>query len=180
MLTKKQTQLNSENLTIAHHDYNKGLNAYAFFKLHNSATGEDLVQETFTKTWAYLVRGGNIVTMKAFLYHILNNLIVDEYRKQKHEMRSLDTLIENGFEPKDEQSKNLIDFLDGKEAMHHIAKLTDKYKKVMHMRFKQSMSLREISTIMGQTKNTTAVQIHRGIDKLKILCVPKILLQVSI
>src|SRR3989344_5815961 len=112
MTSNKQSELNSEKLTVAHHDYNKSLNSYALFKLHDSNTGEDLVQDTFTKTWAYLVKGGKIIMMKAFLYHILNNLIVDEYRKQKHKMASLDTLIESGFEPKDDQSENLANFLD--------------------------------------------------------------------
>lgn len=45
-------------LTLAHHDFEKGLNKYAFYKLHNKETGEDLVQETYLKTWNYLVRGG--------------------------------------------------------------------------------------------------------------------------
>src|SRR3984957_2816959 len=85
-------------LTLAHHDFEKGLNVHAFFKLNNHGTGEDLVQDTFIKTWGYLMRGGKIDVMKAFLYHVLNNLIVDEYRKRK--TSSLDTLMEKGFEPR--------------------------------------------------------------------------------
>lgn len=170
MTSKKQTKLNNEKLTVAHHDYNKGLNSYAFFKVHDKAIGQDLVQDTFTKTWAYLVRGGKIAMMWAFLYHILNNLIVDEYRKQKHKAQSLDTLIEKGFEPKDEQSENLPNFLDGKEAMRRIIELPLIYKKVVYMRFAQHMSLQDISTIMGQTKNAISVQIHRGSQKLRVLC----------
>ena len=45
-------------LTLAHGDYEKGLNIYAFSKIHNHALSEDLVQDVFTKTWRYLVRGG--------------------------------------------------------------------------------------------------------------------------
>jgi hypothetical protein len=37
-------------LTDAHTDFNKGLNARAFFKVHNHAIGQDLVQDTFVKT----------------------------------------------------------------------------------------------------------------------------------
>lgn len=168
---KKEESINKDNLTLAHHDHNKALNSYAFFKVHDKFVGEDLVQDTFTKTWAYLVRGGKIVMMRAFLYNILNNLIVDEYRKRKRKTDSLDTLIENGFEPKDknEESERLVNFLDGKNAISFIAKLPETYKKIIHMRFIQSMSLKEISLITGQKKNAIAVQIHRGLEKLKIL-----------
>lgn len=90
MMTPKQNVQRQKTLTVAHHDYEKGLKARAFFKVRNHEIGEDLVQETFMKTWIYLVRGGKIDVMKAFLYHILNHLIVDEYRK--HKTTSLDVL----------------------------------------------------------------------------------------
>ena len=77
--------------TTAHHDYEGKLNSYAFFKVHNKTISDDLVQDTFIKTWKYLVRGGKIEMMKSFLYHILNNLIIDEYRKKK--TVSLDNLL---------------------------------------------------------------------------------------
>ncbi len=57
-MTPKQETQQKEILTTAHHDYEKLLNRYAFFKLHNHATSDDVVQNTFTKTWSYLVGGG--------------------------------------------------------------------------------------------------------------------------
>lgn len=167
MLTLKQKIHQQKTLTIAHHDYEKGLNARAFSKVHNRATGQDLVQSTFMKTWAYLVKGGKIEIMKAFLYHVLNNLIVDEYRK--HKTISLDVLLEKGFEPKTEDSERLLNTLDGKAAILLIGRLPEKYQKVMRMRYVQGLSLKEISLIAGQSKNAMAVQIHRGLKKLKVL-----------
>lgn len=169
MTSEKQNKQNNKKLTVAYHDYNKGLNSYAFFKLRDSAVGENLVQDTFTKTWLYLVKGGKVDMMKAFLYHILNNLIVDEYRKRKHKTESIDFLVEKGLEPKDEESERHVDFLDGKLLIGLIAKLPEIYRKIIYMRFVQSMSLKEISLITGRTKNTVAVQIHRGLGKLRIL-----------
>jgi DNA-directed RNA polymerase specialized sigma24 family protein len=113
VLAEKQQEL----FTVAYNDYKKGLNSYAFFKVNNQIIGEDLVQDTFMKTWGYLVKGGRIEKMKAFLYHTLNNLIVDEYRKRKHKGASLDTLLEEGFEPGINDSERLFDTLDGKTAI---------------------------------------------------------------
>lgn len=167
-MTPKQEKKQQAIMTVAHHDFEKGLNSRAFFKTHSHETGEDLVQDTFMKTWRYLVKGGKIDVMKAFLYHILNNLIVDEYRK--HKTTSLDDIVEKGYEPKTaDDSEKLFDFLDGKKALLLIRDLPIKYQKVMRMKYKQLLSLKEISLITGQTKNAIAVQLHRGLEKLKLL-----------
>jgi RNA polymerase sigma factor, sigma-70 family len=166
-MTPKQEIQQKEILTTAHYDYEKLLNRYAFFKLHNRATSDDVVQNTFTKTWSYLVKGGKIDVMKSFLYHILNNLIVDEYRK--HKTSSLDVLMYEGFEPSDSRSSHTIDFLDGKSALLFIQRLPKKYQNVMRMKYIQELSLNEMALITGQTKNALAVQIHRGLKKLRLL-----------
>jgi RNA polymerase sigma-70 factor (ECF subfamily) len=138
-----------------------------FFKVSNHETGQDLVQDTFIKTWSYLVKGGKIETMKAFLYHVLNNLIIDQYRK--HKTISLDLLIGKGFEPADSDTKIFADILDGRKAILLIAHLPKKYQKVMRMRFVQDLTLKEMSLATGQSKNTVAVQVHRGLEMLKTL-----------
>jgi RNA polymerase sigma-70 factor, ECF subfamily len=166
MASKKETEMGGV-LTSAHKDYEKGLNLYAFSKIHDHSTGDDLVQDTFIKTWRYLVRNGKIHIMKAFLYHVLNGLIIDEYRK--HKATSLDTLIEKGFEPSIDDSDKLLNILDGKAALILIERLPEKYKKAMRMRYVQLLSLKEMSLITGKTKNSIAVQIHRGLEKLKLL-----------
>lgn len=166
-MTPDQRTEDQRVLTEAHHAYAKKLNSHAFFKVHNHTTGQDLVQDTFLKTWAYLVRGGKIDLMKPFLYHILNQLIIDEYRKRK--TCSLDLLIEKGFDPSFDDSERASNIFDGKKALLLIQFLPIKYQRVMRMRYAQGLSLKEISLITGQSRNTIAVQTHRGLAKLKIL-----------
>ena len=154
-------------MELAHKDYSPNLNSYASFKVSDKEAGEDLVQDTFMKTWNYLVKGGKIDAMKSFLYHVLNNLIVDTYRK--HKTVSLDVMIDNGYEPPASDSSRLFDILDGKKAILLISRLPAAYQKVMRMRFLQGLSLKEMSLITGKTRNNMAVQVHRGLEKLKIL-----------
>jgi RNA polymerase sigma-70 factor (ECF subfamily) len=170
-MTPKQEEGLKAVMSIAHRDFEKGLNVRAFFKVGDHAVGEDLVQDTFLKTWKYLVKGCKVEVMKAFLYHVLNHLIVDQYRK--HKTTSLDLLLEKGFEPAAESDTDkLLNTLDGKAAVLMIARLPVKYQKIMRMRFVQDLTLEEMSLITGQTRNTMAVQIHRGIEKLKLLYRP--------
>ena len=163
--TRKQVML-----ATAHQDHEKNLNLYAFFKLQDQALSNDLVQATFMKTWKYLIKGGKIDLMKAFLYHILNDLIIDEYRKNK--ATSLDVLLKKGFEPSIDTSERLSNILDGKTALALIQNLPKTYQKVMHMRYVQDMSIKEITLETKQSTNTVAVQAFRGLEKLKLLYSP--------
>ena len=164
---KKELAKQGHQLEAAHHDYEKMLNAHAFFKTSSHTIGEDLVQDTFAKTWKYLVRGGKIDVMKSFLYHVLNGLIIDEYRKRKP--LSLDLMMESGFEPSADSEDQLMNMLDGKQAMLLIARLPEKYRDIIDMRYVRDLSLQEISLITGKSKNSIAVQAHRGLEKLRVI-----------
>ncbi|MFA6227207.1 MAG: sigma-70 family RNA polymerase sigma factor [Candidatus Paceibacterota bacterium] len=97
----------------------------------------------------------------------MNNLIVDEYRK--HKTTSLDVILEKGFEPSVDESERIFNIFDGKAALLLIQQLPEKYKKIMRMKYEKLLSLKEISLILGQSKNSVAVQLHRGLAKLKEL-----------
>ena len=167
-MTPLQKAEQHDALTNAHLEYHKGLNAYAYFKTHDHAIGEDLVQDTFMKTWLYLVKGGKVELMRAFLYHILNNLIIDSYRK--HSTTSLDALLEKGYEPSDDSESNrLFDALDAKALIPIILKLPLKYRRIMNLRYVKDLSIAEIARTVGQSKSTVTVQAHRGLKMLRAL-----------
>lgn len=166
MILKRESQKKSQ-LSDAHRDYEKCLIAHALFKISNKATSEDLVQATFIKTWSYIAKGGAIKEMRAFLYHVLDQLIIDEYRKRK--MISLDALIERGLEIKIDKQAGAYDISEEKMAIASIGDLPEKYKKVVHMHYAQDMSIKNISKMTGQSENCISVQLHRGYEKLKLL-----------
>jgi RNA polymerase sigma-70 factor (ECF subfamily) len=152
-------------MTIAHQEYEKGLKKHARFRVNDDTKCDDLVQDTFMKTWVYLLKTGKIELMKPFLYHILNCLIIDEYRRKKS--ASLDVLLENGFEPGSDECMRMVNVLDGKSAMKLITLLPPSYQKVMSMRYVEDLTLTEIALQTGQSKNTIAVKTHRGLEKLR-------------
>ena len=116
-------------MTAAHADFEKDLTRHAQFRASDAMVCEDLVQDTFMKTWVYLVKAGKIDLMKPFLYHILNCLIIDEYRKKKS--TSLDVLLDKGFEPDNDDFDRAVNLLDGSAALVLIASLPFSYQKIM-------------------------------------------------
>jgi RNA polymerase sigma factor (sigma-70 family) len=157
--------------TIAYRDYYKKLNKQAIFKISDRLIGEDLVQDTFMKTWSYLVKGGKIDSMKSFLYHVLSARIVDHYRK-KNKTTSLDTLAEKGFEPSDDSEERLLNQLDGKAALLLILLLPLKFQAIVRMHYIDGLSASEMSLKNGQSKSINSVHLHRALKKLKILYKP--------
>jgi RNA polymerase sigma factor (sigma-70 family) len=156
-----------ELFTMAYYEHAPELIRHARSMVNDYETSEDLVQEAFVKAWMYLVRQGKIHTMRAFLHHILNNLIVDGYRK--HKTSSLDSLLEKGYEPGADEYDRLVDILDGRRALKLIDQLPSTYQEVLRMKYERCLSYKEISRLTGQQQNTIAVQVHRGLEKLKMM-----------
>ena len=161
----KKSSTNKRILTKAYEDFSRPLSLYAISKVNDTELSDDLVQTTFVKTWMYLQNRGDINLMRAFLYHTLNGLIIDEYRK--HKPLSLDQLTENGFELGGDGLNRMNNIIDGKMVASFINELPEKYKDVVTKRFMKDMTLQEISTATHQSKNATATQVHRGLLKLK-------------
>ena len=159
-------QLEAEFLS-AYDTYSDAIFRYSLFRLSDRERALDLTQEVFMKVWKYLAGGGTILNMQAFLYTTARNLVVDEYRHRKPQ-ESLDTLTEEtGFEPSFDDTSRLIDSLDGREAVALLGQIPETYGDVLFMRFVQELSLKEMSEVLGETENTIAVRVHRGLSKLK-------------
>src|ERR1700679_3555095 len=73
--------------------YSDELFRHCAMRLSDRERAVELTQECFLRTWDYVARGGTIEKYRPFLYRVLNNLIIDEYRK--HKTQSLDALLEN-------------------------------------------------------------------------------------
>ena len=81
-----------ERFLKAFNEFNDALFRHAFLRVSNREKAIDLVHDTFTKVWAYLRKGHQVDNFRPFLYKVLNNLVIDEYRRRKES--SLDALLE--------------------------------------------------------------------------------------
>lgn len=165
LLSKKALRQINDDVTSAYALHHIKMTQHATYKTHDPDLGEDLVQTTFFKTLVYLRRGGKIEIMRAFLNHILKDLITDEYRKKKP--TSLDVLLEAGFELGEDDSERINNLFDGKQIVSQLEQLPKKYQTVLKMRYLQDLSLKEMALLTGQTTNTISVQSHRGLKKLQ-------------
>ncbi|MES2749195.1 MAG: sigma-70 family RNA polymerase sigma factor [Patescibacteria group bacterium] len=153
-------------------DYSDALFRHASMRINDREKSIDLVHDTFTKVWTYVRNGHEVENYRPFLYKVLNNLIIDEYRKQKE--ASLDALFEKdgvdeGSFPELSEStvEALAATIDGKQAFDLIALLPDTYREVLIMRFVDGLGPREISELVEESENVISVRIHRGLKILR-------------
>ncbi len=158
----------------AFNEYGDALFRHAQVRISDRERAIDLVHDTFTKVWTYIKNGHEIEQYRPFLYKVLNNLIIDEYRKQRE--MSLDSLLaqdgvtEGSFpELSEDSTEALAATIDGKQAVALLTSLPDVYREVLVLRFVDGLGPKEISELVEETENVVSVRIHRGLKLLREL-----------
>ena len=145
--------------------YSDALFRHAFFRVSERHIAIDLVQDTFTKTWAQVAKGDVIENYQSYLYHVLGNLIIDYYRKKKS--LSLDYLTEEGFDPVGSGADSVMEDALRNELMVHIQKLPERDQEIVLLRYVEGFGIKEIAGIVKETENNVSVRMYRAIQKLK-------------
>src|SRR3989338_3457193 len=149
----------------AYDEHSDALFRHCLIRVRDRDAAKDVVQEAFSRTWVYLSEGKKIDYIRAFLYRVANNLIIDGSRKKKSS--SLDALMEeDGFEIADESLTDPADIPAAREAVVMLKSLDEIYRTAITMRYIDEMSPREIAEALGVSENVVSVRIHRGIERL--------------
>lgn len=140
---------------------------FAYYKLSDREKAKDVVQDTFVKVWEYLSGEGEVQNIKALLYRIATNAIIDNYRKKKE--LSLDSLVDEGFDPGDQHGAHaaIIDESEADIVIKSIHSLEEDERALLLMRYIDGLTVKEIATVTGQRENTVSVKIHRAVKLLK-------------
>ena len=138
----------------------------------NSQDAEDLVQETFFKAYKYYDKFEEGTNLKAWLFKILKNTFINNYRKKKLEPRSVEfSDIEDSFEkivrhdpdeqPRDPESRYLASVMDQgvKKALEG---LPDDYRMVVILADLEDFSYKEIAEILECPVGTVMSRLYRG------------------
>jgi len=149
----------------AYNQYADAIFRHCYYKTSDREKSKDIMQDTFTKAWEYVSSGKEVENLRAFLYRIANNLIIDGFRKKKSV--SLDDLQDEGFDPGVDKTDEMINIMDGKLALGILDQLGEQYREVIVMRFVEELSVKEIAEVLNERENNISVRLHRGLEKLK-------------
>ena len=153
--------------------YINQLYRFIYFKVGNREEAEDLCSAVFLKTWNYILENSlkEHKTLKALLYKIARNLIIDNYRKNKNKEtisldgdKSVEIIDEKPSAAKVMELKTDLLVLETK-----LPELKDEYREVIILRFVNELSIKEIAEIIDKPKGNTRVLIFRALKSLKEL-----------
>ncbi len=176
MPSRKQTndtaESQEERFLKAFEEYSDALFRHAAMRISNREKSIDAVHDTFTKVWSYVRAGHEIDSYRSFLYKVLNNLIIDEYRK--HKEASLDALLaepgmdEGSFPELSESTvEALAATIDGRKAFDLLKELPEEYREVLVFRFVDELGPKEIGELIEESENVVSVRIHRALKLLR-------------
>ena len=148
------------------------------FALHlsgNESDANDLVQETFMNAYQSIDSYREGSNPKAWLFRILKNNFINEYRKRSRRPKSVDYTEESMTE--EELYTNHNSFLDmsqdmfkdmlGDEVTNAVNSLPIDLKTVILLRDIEGFSYEEISKIIDVKIGTVRSRLHRGRNDLK-------------
>lgn len=142
---------------------------YAYFKLNSSEEDVfDIIQESFYKLGVELSKWKKIDNLKAYIYRIVSNKIIDFYKKNK------DVSLEENFENLEDELYEKSDIertLDAKlevEKIYHILAWFDtEDKDIFLLRYLEELTPKEIADIYKKDVNAITVKLHRIKTKIK-------------
>jgi len=152
----------------AYDQYADAIFRHCYFRVFDRERGRELMQDVFMKTWEYVSSGKKVDNLRALLYKVANNLIIDEARrKNRRSVDSLEDMQEEGFDLADEEAMTAADKVDARNILHTIAKIEEPYRSAVIMRYIDELSPKEIAIATGEPANVISVRINRGMQKLR-------------
>ncbi|ODU46661.1 MAG: RNA polymerase subunit sigma [Lysobacteraceae bacterium SCN 69-123] len=137
-------------------------------------TAEECFQEVWSRVIAARDRYQPEARFATWLYQIANNLLIDQYRRQRPEL-NVETLpeeaepIDNPIAPAPALSPEdtVGAFEEARRLQQALAELPDEQRIAVQLRLEQELSLEEIGAITGAGRETVKSRLRYALDKLK-------------
>ena len=165
-LLKRAHVFDEEALAAIFDTYYVPLYRYIYHHVGHVETAEDLTAKTFQRMLEQFNKGkGPKSHLKAWLYRVAHNLVVDESRRQKHRDHApLDDSLPAGGSRPEEQAQQTILAEQAKRALHH---LSPKQRAVVILKYLMGMNNDEVAhTLAISTGAVTSLQ-QRGLAALR-------------
>ncbi|WP_236975376.1 sigma-70 family RNA polymerase sigma factor [Membranihabitans maritimus] len=151
------------------------LHTFAYHLAFNDDDAKDLVQETFLKAYKALDSYEPGTNAKAWLFKILKNAYINQYRKRARRPTKVDYEDYIGYQDREDQAS--IDFMDlreeifdnliGDEVTSAVNSLPVDFRAVILLCDIEGFTYEEISKIIDVPIGTVRSRLHRARNMLK-------------
>lgn len=136
----------------AYKQFNEPIYRFIYFKVSQREIAEDLASEVFLKSWKFC-QNNKIKNIRALLYKIARDLVIDYYRKQKPVALENQEIIA--------EDKNHLDLQKA------LSQLTEEERDAILLYYFEGFSHEEIAQILNKTSGAVRVLATRARKKIK-------------
>lgn len=163
--------------------YMDELYAGAMRMTRNPQAAEDLLQETYAKAWRSYHQFERGTNMRAWLYRILTNTFINDYRKRTRQGKPVDMdqyetadefyfynkLAQSTADESQDPAKAVLAKFAEQDFIKAIESLQDEYRETVILSDMQGLSYEEISKSLGVPLGTVRSRLNRGRRQLQKL-----------
>jgi RNA polymerase sigma-70 factor (ECF subfamily) len=136
---------------------------HIYYHVHHQETAQDLTAEVFARMLAQFADGqGPKRNLRAWLYRVAHNLVVDESRHRDHDPLDEHTVSTD----EDVESQTQAAILWG-QARAALMELTPNQRTVIILKFLEGYDNKEISRIMEMRVGAVKALQHRGLASMR-------------
>jgi RNA polymerase sigma-70 factor, ECF subfamily len=170
-MTKRTEQLiilklksgDPEAYSDLYNEYSNALLEYIFYRVSDRELAKDILQEVYTRFIEVLDKE-HITNIKAYLYKIAKNLVIDFYRSSgKQTTISLDQTAEVQSILGKESTEAKLDL---EIVIKAVDRLKPMWREIIILRIIEGHEFDDIAEILGKSKSYIRVNLHRALKEL--------------
>ena len=166
-----------EAFVLAYDAYLDSIYRFIYFKVGSQEVAEDITSQVFLKTWDYIQNNNlrDYKTLKALLYKVARNTVIDHYRKESRKVESsLDTTVGDNNEvniadPGQDILSKISAKADYEIVVLRMRDLKDEYREAIVLRYINELNIKEIAEVLDKSRGNVRVLIYRALQALKEL-----------
>jgi RNA polymerase sigma-70 factor (ECF subfamily) len=163
-------KLDEEALASIYDRFSTPLFRYAFRLLGEQQAAEDIVADTFYRFLRSIGAGGGPEShLKAYLYRVAHNLVVDRFRRNTPMELRLEPNATGLHNSVEDPEKRIESSYEQAEIRRKLWKLTPDQRQVIVLKFYEGLSNQEVSDVLGKPLGAVKSLQHRGLNALRRL-----------
>lgn len=152
-----------EAYTDLYNEHAQSIYRFVYFRVGSQEVAEDIMQETFLK-FIDVIDTAHVTNVRAYLYRIARNLVTDLYRKKsQQEVVDIDAAYDLESMQGHLQMEAGIDLQMMARAIEHLKPL---WREIITLRHIESLSYKEIASVIGHSSAYVRVNLHRATKAL--------------
>lgn len=140
---------------------------FVYRRVQDRCVAEDLTSVTFQRALENVRRPDfRNEAFGGWLYRVASNAVVDHARRDRRHVSLTD--FDGGEEPGDLALDAMAAALDRDQLRSALRRLANNHREVLVLRFYDDLDVTEICEVLGCSRETFAVRLHRALRALRV------------